>query len=58
MKSRHTIRHNELIEELIKQLQNRFQPLILLIKQRIEDLIEKEYLKRDEEERNLYHYVA
>ncbi|KAG2735891.1 hypothetical protein G9P44_002105 [Scheffersomyces stipitis] len=58
MKSRHTIRHNELIEELIKQLQNRFQPSILLIKQRIEDLIEKEYLKRDEDERNLYHYVA
>lgn len=58
MKSRHTILHHELIEELIKQLANRFQPLMIMIKQRIEDLIEKEYLKRDVEERNTYHYVA
>ncbi|KAK6197882.1 Cullin [Scheffersomyces amazonensis] len=58
MKSRQTIKHNELIEELIKQLSNRFQPSILLIKQRIEDLIEKEYLKRDDEETNIYHYIA
>lgn len=58
MKSRHSILHHELIEELIKQLSNRFHPLMIMIKQRIEDLIEKEYLKRDEDERNLYHYVA
>ncbi|ODV77224.1 Cullin-domain-containing protein [Suhomyces tanzawaensis NRRL Y-17324] len=58
MKSRHLLKHNELFEELVKQLASRFQPLIPLIKQRIEDLIEKEYLKRDEENRNIYHYVA
>ncbi|KAK6460257.1 Cullin [Scheffersomyces coipomensis] len=58
MKSRHTLKHNELIEELTKQLSNRFQPSISLIKQRVEDLIEKEYLKRDEEASNVYHYVA
>ncbi|KAK6453899.1 Cullin [Scheffersomyces xylosifermentans] len=58
MKSRHTVRHNKLIEELIKQLANRFQPSIILIKQRIEDLIEKEYLKRDDDDKNTYHYVA
>lgn len=58
MKSRQTINHNDLIAELIKQLQNRFQPLTLLIKQRIEDLIEKEYLKRDDNDRTVYHYVA
>ena len=58
LKSRQSIKHNDLIEELLKQLSNRFQPLIILIKQRIEDLIDKEYLKRDTDDRNLYHYIA
>lgn len=58
MKSRQTITHNDLLAELIKQLRNRFQPLTLLIKQRIEDLIEKEYLKRDDDDKTVYHYVA
>lgn len=58
MKSRQSLNHNELISELIRQLQNRFLPLTIQIKQRIEDLIQKEYLKRDENERSLYHYVA
>lgn len=58
MKSRQTINHNDLIAELIKQLQNQFQPLTLLIKQRIEDLIEKEYLERDNDTPSIYHYVA
>lgn len=58
MKSRRTINHNDLISELVKQLQNRFQTLNILIKRRIEDLIEKEYLKRDDNDRSLYHYVA
>lgn len=58
MKSRRTLKHNELIEELIKQLTNRFQPPVILIKQRITDLIEKEYLKRDDDDRNVYHYLA
>ncbi|KAL6454869.1 LOW QUALITY PROTEIN: Cul3 Cullin-3 [Candida maltosa Xu316] len=58
LKSRQTIKHNDLIEELIKQLSNRFQPSIILIKQIIEDLIDKEYLKRDETEKNVYTYIA
>lgn len=58
MKACRTITHNELIGQLIKQLHNRFQPSILLIKQRIEDLIEKEYLKRDDDDPSIYHYIA
>lgn len=58
LKSRQQVHHNELIAEIVKQLQNRFQPLTIMMKQRIEDLIDKEYLRRDAEERNLYHYVA
>lgn len=58
MKSRQVINHNDLIVELVKQLSNRFQPPIILIKQRIEDLIEKEYLKRDDDDKSVYHYIA
>ncbi|EGW34573.1 uncharacterized protein SPAPADRAFT_60000 [Spathaspora passalidarum NRRL Y-27907] len=58
MKSRHSMKHHELVEELIKQLASRFQPSMILIKQRIEDLIDKEYLTRDDSDRNVYHYVA
>lgn len=58
MKSRQTVDHNLLMAEIIKQLQNHFQPLTLLIKQRIEDLIEKEYLVRDSDSGGIYHYVA
>lgn len=58
MKACQTINHNDLIAQLIKQLQNRFQPSTLLIKQRIEDLIEKEYLKRDNDIPSVYHYIA
>ena len=57
-KSRQQVHHNDLIAEIVKQLLNRFQPLTIMMKQRIEDLIDKEYLRRDSEERNLYHYVA
>lgn len=58
MKSRQIFKHNELVEELVKQLLNRFQPLMSLIKQRIEDLIEKEYIERDSTDRNVYRYIA
>lgn len=58
MKASQTINHNDLIAQLVKQLQNRFQPSTILIKQRIEDLIEKEYLKRDDDSPSVYHYIA
>lgn len=58
LKSRQSISHNDLIAELYKQLHLRFQPLTILMKQRIEDLIEKEYLKRDDQNVAVYHYIA
>lgn len=58
MKARKTLTHNNLMNETIKQLANRFSPPPSLIKQRIESLLEKEYMERDSEERNLYHYLA
>ncbi|ODQ79300.1 hypothetical protein BABINDRAFT_162326 [Babjeviella inositovora NRRL Y-12698] len=58
MKSRKQISHNELMAESIRQLGNRFRPSPQLIKQRIEALLEREYLKRDDVDRSVYHYLA
>lgn len=48
----------QLIMEVVAQLQRMFQPDFRLIKRRIEDLIQREYLARDLDNQNLYKYVA
>lgn len=49
--------HNLLVSEVISQLQLGFQPAPALIKQRIQDLIEREYMKRSPGDREIYIYV-
>lgn len=58
MKSRKKLKHNDLIAEVTKQLQVRFVPSPQFIKKRIEGLIEREYLERDENDHRVYLYVA
>ena len=58
MKTRKTLEHNQLIIEVSKQLSHRFVTDASFIKKRIEGLIEKEYLERDQSDRRLYHYLA
>ncbi|KAJ6245965.1 cullin-3a-related [Anaeramoeba flamelloides] len=58
MKARKTLYHNDLIVEVTKQLTSIFHPKINMIKQRIENLIEREYLARFEEDRRKYKYLA
>ncbi len=48
----------QLVVEVVNQLQKMFQPDIRLIKKRIEDLINREYLERDKENANTYRYMA
>ncbi|OEH78830.1 hypothetical protein cyc_01443 [Cyclospora cayetanensis] len=50
MKSRQQIRHNDLLEEVTQLLSPRFIPSASLIKQRIEVLIEREYIQRGPED--------
>ena len=56
MKSRKTLRHQELITEAMRQVTH-FKPQPPMIKGQIESLIQREFLKRDEEDRNIYIYI-
>jgi len=58
MKTRKTLRHNQLVAEVIQQLRARFVPKPANIKKRIEALIEQEYLERSKEDRSMYNYLA
>ena len=57
MKTRQTLRHTDLIAEVVKAIRL-FRPQPADIKKRIASLIDKEYLTRDEDDRALYHYQA
>ncbi|CAF3571796.1 unnamed protein product [Adineta steineri] len=56
MKSRKTLRHNLLIDEVITQSKQRFTPSISLIKKCIEILIDKQYLERHSTDE--YRYIT
>ncbi|CAL5185870.1 unnamed protein product [Lathyrus oleraceus] len=58
MKSRRVLDHNNVITEVTKQLQARFYPNPVVIKKRIESLIEREFLERDKVDRKMYRYLA
>ena len=58
MKARRTLHHNELVSQLIEHLKLRFTPDMVQIKKRIESLIERGYLKRDDDDKNIYFYLA
>lgn len=56
MKTRKTLSHTLLVTELFNQLKFPVKPTDL--KKRIESLIERDYMERDKEFPNQYHYVA
>lgn len=56
MKTRKTLSHNLLISELYNQLKFPVKPADL--KKRIESLIDRDYMERDKDNPNQYHYVA
>lgn len=56
MKARKSMRHNDLINEVLVQSQSRFNPKLIDIKRAIEYLLEKEYLARSEGD--FYEYLA
>jgi len=58
MKARRVLDHNSIVTEVTKQLQPRFLPNPVVIKKRLESLIEREFLERDKVDRKVYRYLA
>lgn len=58
MKHRKILEHNKLIVEVTSQLASRFEPNPQDIKKRIESLVDREYLERQRDNRQVYQYVA
>ena len=50
MKSRKKLKYQQLIQETISQIKSRFTPKISDIKKSVDQLVEKEYLERLENE--------
>lgn len=56
MKTRKTLEHQKLMVEIVQQV--KFPVHSTDIKKRVENLIERDYMKRDNDKNNVYHYVA
>merc|ERR1712139_4458 len=57
MKARQRLDHNSLLDEVFKQC-TLFKPQPQQIKMQIEHLIEREFMRRDPDERNIYIYMS
>ncbi|KAF5364006.1 hypothetical protein D9756_000828 [Leucocoprinus leucothites] len=58
MKANKTMMYEKLKTATIDAVKNHFVPQVDVIKQRVDALVETEYLERDKTERNKFHYVA
>lgn len=58
MKSRKKVMYEALKAATFSSLVKHFRPNVADFKKRIEHLIERDYMTRDEDNHNLYHYVA
>jgi cullin-5 len=58
MKTRKKMTNPQLQTELVEMLKNFFLPSKKMIKEQVEWLIEHKYIKRDDENINLFNYIA
>ena len=57
LQARKTLQHQSLVGEVLTQLAF-FKPDAKVVKRRIEVLIDREYLERDEKDPHVYRYLA
>ncbi|KAG0673473.1 Cullin-3 [Pichia californica] len=61
MKARQSAKYQVLVAEVVRLISDvgkRFRPQPSFVKRRVEELVEKEYLRRDDNDRELFWYVA
>ena len=58
MKAKKSLAHKDLVNEVIQESMSNFVPTQVFIKGVIDGLIEKEYLARDDRQRDMYNYLA
>jgi cullin-4 len=58
MKGRKKLTLQLLIDAVVSDVSKRFPPDVKEIKKRVESLIDREFLKRDDEDKNMLHYLA
>ncbi|KAM3185547.1 hypothetical protein ACTXT7_006106 [Hymenolepis weldensis] len=58
MKTRKRLDHQQLVREVIDQMASRFNPPVSQIKLCINSLIERDFIKRDPNNLNIYEYIA
>lgn len=58
MKARKELPYAQLSMATIDAVKSHFVPAVDMIKARIDSLVEQEYLRRDDEDRSLFIYVA
>lgn len=58
MKTRKRLHHNDLYKELVDLLRYQFVPSKRLIKEVLDWLLERQYIRRDESDMNVFVYVT
>jgi cullin-4 len=58
MKAKRTLHYEALKVAVVDAVKAHFVPDVGAIKKRISDLVEQEYMERDEDDMNVYKYVA
>jgi cullin 1 len=58
MKMRKTLKHQDLIREVLDQIGAKFSPTVPMIKKGIDDLLNREYLERANGKPDEYNYIA
>lgn len=58
MKAKKQMTYRQILNETVTAVEKHFMPDVSMIKERITSLTEQEYMRRDEDDMNLYIYVA